>query len=40
VLGHTLPPSSGVDGLLGLDFFRGLCLNIDFRPGRLRIDYD
>jgi predicted aspartyl protease len=23
VLGHTLPPSSGVDGLLGLDFFRG-----------------
>jgi len=23
VLGHTLPPSAGVDGLLGLDFFRG-----------------
>src|SRR3954470_21099181 len=22
VLGHTLPPSSGIDGLLGLDFFR------------------
>ena len=21
VLGHTLPPSAGVDGLLGLDFF-------------------
>jgi len=38
VLGHTLPPSSGVDGLLGLDFFRGLCLNIDFRAGRIRID--
>jgi hypothetical protein len=29
VLRHTLPPSSGVDGLLGLDFFRGLCLSID-----------
>lgn len=38
VLGHTLPPSSGVDGLLGLDFFRGLCLNIDFRSGQLHID--
>ena len=23
VMGHTLPPSAGVDGLLGLDFFRG-----------------
>jgi predicted aspartyl protease len=23
VLGHTLPPSAGVDGLLGLDFMRG-----------------
>lgn len=23
VLGHTLPPSAGVDGLLGLDFLRG-----------------
>jgi predicted aspartyl protease len=38
VLGHTLPPSSGVDGLLGLDFFRGLCLSIDFRLGHIRID--
>jgi predicted aspartyl protease len=38
VLGHTLPPSSGVDGLLGLDFFRGLNLSIDFRLGQLRID--
>jgi hypothetical protein len=31
VLGHTLPASSGVDGLLGLDFFRGLRLSVDFR---------
>lgn len=37
VLGHTLPPSASVDGLLGLDFFRGLNLAIDFRTGRLRL---
>jgi predicted aspartyl protease len=37
VLGHTLPPSASVDGLLGLDFFRGLDLTIDFRAGRLRL---
>jgi hypothetical protein len=37
VLGHTLPPSAGVDGLLGLDFFRGLCLTIDFRAGQLHL---
>jgi len=35
VLGHMLPPSAGVDGLLGLDFFRGLLLTIDFRAGQL-----
>jgi hypothetical protein len=38
VLGHTLPPTSGVDGLLGLDFFRGLRLSIDFRAGQLRLE--
>ncbi len=37
VLAHTLPPSASVDGLLGLDFFRGLSLVIDFRAGQLRI---
>jgi len=37
VLGHTLPPSASVDGLLGLDFFRGLVLAINFRIGRLRL---
>jgi predicted aspartyl protease len=37
VLGHTLPPSASVDGLLGLDFLRGLKLSIDFRVGRLRL---
>jgi predicted aspartyl protease len=37
VLGHTLPPSASVDGLLGLDFFRGLELTVDFRSGRLTL---
>ena len=37
VLAHTLPPSAGVDGLLGLDFFREQALNIDFRNGRLTL---
>lgn len=37
VYGHTLPPSSSVDGVLGLDFFRGLNLNIDFRNGLITL---
>jgi predicted aspartyl protease len=37
VLGHTLPPSTGVDGLLGLDFFRGQSLTIDFRAGQVTL---
>lgn len=37
VLGHTLPPSTNVDGLLGLDFFRGLNLAIDFRAGLVTV---
>ena len=37
VLGHTLPPSAGVDGLLGLDFFWGRRLIIDFRIGELHL---
>jgi hypothetical protein len=37
VLGHTLPPSAGVDGLLGLDFFRGQTLTIDFRAGEIKL---
>jgi hypothetical protein len=35
VIGHTLPPTTGVDGLLGLDFLRGQVLNIDFRSGQI-----
>ena len=37
VVSHTLPPSAGVDGLLGLDFLRGTVLEIDFRAGKLSI---
>jgi gag-polyprotein putative aspartyl protease len=35
VLAHTLPPSAGVDGLLGLDFLRGQVLTVDFRAGQI-----
>ncbi len=34
---HTLPPSAGVDGVLGLDFVRGQCLTIDFRAGEITL---
>ena len=37
VLGHTLPPSVAVDGLLGLDFFSGAQLDIDFQKGILHL---
>lgn len=37
ILSHTLPASAGVDGLLGLDFFRGRKLVIDFRKGWLSL---
>ncbi len=33
LLCHSLPLSAGVDGVLGLDFFRGHKLTIDFRIG-------
>jgi len=33
VVAHTLPPTASVDGLLGLDFFRGQELNLNFRTG-------
>jgi predicted aspartyl protease len=37
VLCHTLPPSAGVDGLLGLDFFRGQELIVNFRTGQISL---
>jgi len=38
VLAHTLPPSATVDGLLGLDFFRGGRLEVDFRAGIVQFE--
>ena len=38
VLCHTLPAGSPVDGLLGLDFFRGQKLTIDFRAGLVTLE--
>lgn len=38
VLAHTLPPSADIDGLLGLDFMRGLTLTVEFRTGELRLE--
>jgi predicted aspartyl protease len=37
VMGHTLPPSAGIDGLLGLDFFRGQILTLDLRTGQVTL---
>jgi len=36
VIAHTLPPSAGVDGLLGLDFLRGGRLSLDFTTGLIQ----
>jgi hypothetical protein len=38
VIGHTLPPSASVDGLLGLDFFRGHRLSLDFVEGEIEVE--
>lgn len=38
VLAHTLPPSAGVDGLLGLDFLRGRVLILDFPHGQITME--
>jgi len=37
VLSHTLPPTAGVDGLLGLDYLRDHSLSIDFRNGTITL---
>jgi predicted aspartyl protease len=37
LLCHTLPPTAGVDGLLGLDFFRGTYLTIDLISGIVNV---
>ena len=38
LLCHTLPSSAHVDGLLGLDFFRGQRLVVDFREGTVALE--
>ena len=38
ILCHNLPPGSFVAGLLGIDFFRGQRLTIDFREGLITLD--
>jgi hypothetical protein len=35
VAAHNLTPGSEADGLLGLDFFRGFILKLDFIRGRI-----
>ena len=35
VLAHPFPPSAKIDGVLGLDFFRGKILSIDLQRGRI-----
>jgi predicted aspartyl protease len=37
VLAHTLPPSAGVDGVLGLDFLRGGILTVDLQKGQVHL---
>jgi hypothetical protein len=37
VLCLTLPPTAGIDGVLGLDFFRGHVLTVDFRQGQITL---
>lgn len=37
VLGHTFPPATSIDGVLGLDFLRGGILTIDFRSGQITL---
>ena len=37
VAAHTLLPTAPYDGLLGLDFFRGKILNIDFLIGLIDV---
>lgn len=38
VLAHSLPPSPGIDGLIGLEFLRDHRLTIDFRRGIVALD--
>jgi hypothetical protein len=37
VLARSLPPTVGIDGLLGLDFLRGSVLTVDFLIGQITL---
>ena len=37
ILSYALPPTALVDGVLGLDFFRGTILTLDFRIGQITL---
>jgi hypothetical protein len=37
VIAASLPPSAGLDGLLGLDFFRDRVLTLNFRNGLITL---
>jgi hypothetical protein len=37
VLAHSLPPAAGIVGLLGLNFFRGSILTLDFSVARITL---
>ena len=39
ILCHTFPPTATVDGLLGLDFFRGVRLVVDLQAGIVTFDW-
>lgn len=38
LLAHSLPPSAGVDGLIGLDFLQNEKLTIDFASGTIDLN--
>lgn len=38
VIGHDFPPTSTVDGVLGLDFLRESVLKIDFKNGFIEVE--
>lgn len=40
VIAYTLPPSTFLDGVLGLDFFRETRLVVDFRAGELWLELE
>ncbi|MBV9849501.1 MAG: hypothetical protein JO250_07420 [Armatimonadetes bacterium] len=37
IIAHTLPPATGVDGVLALDFYRARRLTVNFRRGRVSL---